>query len=102
MRRRSLFPFGAYNTNPGRFCTVPNNEPKGRPGCYGVYALRNGKWYVGSTLNVADRRYDHEREVKHRGRITFHFEARGSVESFVFVPLLYLVMDRWYLNEVET
>lgn len=103
MRRRVLFPFGVYTKHQGRLCTVPNNEPKRLAGCYGIYSLLTGKWYIGSTSNVSDRRYEHEREVM-RQRMLFHVAVHdlGGIESFVFVPLFYMNPDRAYLAEVET
>lgn len=98
------FPFGDITEEPGRFCEVVGNKPLRRPGVYGLFDRRNGKWYIGLSSSLQVRRYDQERHVKNPGErpVTAFIRSVERPEDLVFVPLFYMLPVRRTLFEVES
>jgi hypothetical protein len=90
-RRKLIHPWSqsSVDNGPGRFRTLPDNEPRSLPGLYGILNLENNKWYIGESYNLRIRRKDYEHLKKFRSRFLKALNEY-KLENFLFVPLCYL------------
>lgn len=68
------------------------NIPKPKTGIYMILNKLTGKAYIGSTINVKNRLYEHQKELEKRQHVNPYLQRAWNKygrENFEFIPLLY-------------